>query len=232
MDQEKLNRKEIQRKKTKKILWIICIGFLVVSLTMAVLDIAGITNEMSEIMGIIAIPTVIISIILISVITSFYTRAYYNWINLFILFAIIGFVLKVFHYPGAGVLIITGYGLLGLNSVFIGSRILSTMKDNKFLRWFGLANSIVLFIVTYGIMFKFQHWPGGTAISSVGSMLFIISVFALTFTLPNANFVKWSGIERKVFYRGILIPMVFVFSFNVFYYVFNDTYYSLIYPKK
>jgi hypothetical protein len=45
--------------------------------------------------------------------------------------------------------------------------------------------------------------------------------------LPSSNYVAWSDIERKVFFRSVLTPMLFVFALFTLVIVFNDVYKSL-----
>jgi hypothetical protein len=75
-----------------------------------------------------------------------------------------------------------------------------------------------------------QHWPGIPRVifTYSGSFLFILFTLGFIFTLPNSNYIAWSESDRKVFFRTILIPMVFVFALITLIFVFPDTYNSIL----
>jgi hypothetical protein len=80
-----------------------------------------------------------------------------------------------------------------------------------------------------GFLFMNLHWSGHIRVILIesGCFLFVFSVLGLVFTLPSSNYVAWSDIERKVFFRTVLTPLVFIFALFTLVIVFNDVYNSL-----
>lgn len=155
------------------------------------------------------------------------TRNHYNWIIAFLVIIIIGLLSRRYRLPLTGPFLSFGFGGLGTVSLFSSINFLKRYKHDSFLRYIGFASSIVLFTVSLGLLWRNMHWPLTYLLVNVGLVTFIPFLFAFIFTLPNANYLNWSKNERVVFYRAIIIPMIFVYSLCVMMVVFPEAWTSL-----
>jgi uncharacterized membrane protein len=75
-----------------------------------------------------------------------------------------------------------------------------------------------------------QHWPRDVAniLGYTGMVMFIISVLGMVFTLPGSKYLSWSMIEKKIFFRSILIPMGIVFCLILISVVFSDIFFWIM----
>jgi hypothetical protein len=166
------------------------------------------------------------------IIVSYLTTKFYTWsiVSFFIVF--VGLFFKRQHYPLAGTLITLGTFFLILVSLFNSVKFLITFRKNQFLKWIGCISGVIITLFMTGLVFRFQHWGGIIREYSAyaGSLLFVVTVFAIVFTLPNSNYVAWSPVERKVFSRSVLVPMIFVFGLITLIFVFPDVF-SSIFPR-
>jgi hypothetical protein len=201
-------------RKLKRILLILLPFFVVVC-------IVGMTSSNPAMLGIGAI-FIFLLFIDIGVVIALFTEKYYNWILLFLVLVIIAIGFRHQRWPFASILFT--FGFLGLGSVSLLSSIiyLKRYPNNPFLKYIGLFSSIVLFIVSIGLLWKNQHWPFASVFLNVGLITFIPFLFAFVFILPNANFVTWNKPERIVFFRAIIIPMIFVYALCVMMFVFPE----------
>ncbi len=126
--------------------------------------------------------------------------------------AMLGFatVMKLFHWPGASVVLVLGFFMLCF--VFFPSAIYTTYKESKF----GLSKLLhlsiflggILFML--GVLFKVMHWPGA------GIMLMIGWVFILFVFLPVFLFVKRKELlttrEKVAMSFGVIGLIIFELS--------------------
>ena len=131
----------------------------------------------------------------------------------FILLLITGFVFKKFGLPFAGALIVFSLGILASGSFLLGIKTLLTLKGNLYLRILGTVCSLLITIGSLGIMFKFQHWPGGDFFRHMGTIPMIVATMFIMITLPNSGFINWKKEQRQILTRKILIPWVFLLIF-------------------
>ena len=131
----------------------------------------------------------------------------------FILLLITGFVFKRFHLDGAGPLIVLLLGILASGSFFLGINTLFTLKENLYLRILGTVCSLLIMISSLGLMFKYQHWPGGDIFQHMSTIPIIVATMFIMITLPNSGFINWKKEQRQILTRKILIPWVFLLVF-------------------
>lgn len=160
------------------------------------------------------------------IIVSFLASKFYYWpvLSFFIVFG--GLFFKRQHWPLAGMFITVGTLWLGIISLYNSVRFLITFRNNPFLKWIGCITGVIVVLFMTGLLFGTQHWGGfiRESFGYTGSMLFVILVLAIVFTLPNSNFIAWSEIERHVFFKAILFPMIFIFALIALTYLFPQTY--------
>jgi len=151
------------------------------------------------------------------------SRKYYNWSLVLLLIFISEMVLDWYHLP-------TPPGnvplMIGIISILCSIRIIKSFHNKSFIRWFGFSSNIIIGIFMIGFFLMTSSLPGN--ISNIfiysGSLFFIILVLGIVFTLPHSNYILWSENDRKIFFRMIIIPMIFVFSMICLIFVFNDTF--------
>lgn len=164
----------------------------------------------------------LIDIVLLAILT----RKYYNWIFLFLLIIITGFYLRSQRDPWEPFLI-AGFGGLICISFYSAYLFLKNYGNNVFLKYIGFSSSMVLSFVFAGMLWKTMHWTLAGIFFNGAMILFIPFLFAFVFTLPGSNYVNWSKSERTIFFRTIIIPMIFVYILCVFMFVLSDIWTSL-----
>jgi hypothetical protein len=161
-------------------------------------------------------------------------RKFYNWNLFFLLIIITAFYLRSRRIGYWQVLLTLGFSGLSLLSLYSSYIFLKRYNHNVFLKYIGFASSFILSLVCMGLLWKNNHWPMAGIISVAGMILFIPFLFAFVFTIPNSNYINWTKSDRVVFFRTVIIPMVFVYTLCVLMFVLNDIWVSIsrvqIYP--
>jgi hypothetical protein len=158
------------------------------------------------------------------------SEKYYNWTMVFFLIFFIGLFFKRMHWPGAGVIASMGVIFICFISLVNSIRFQITLRQNSFLRWFGSISGIIIASYLAGWLVMLQGWSRevGDIFGYTGSILFIISIMGMVFTLPISNYIGWKENERKIFFRAVLIPMAIVFFLIIITYVINDAYRKIL----
>jgi hypothetical protein len=154
-------------------------------------------------------------------------RKYYNWSLVFLLVIIIAIIFRSQRWPMTGIFF--GIGFTGLGCVSLYSSAIFFKKYNHipFLKYIGFSSSIILSIVSMGLLWKNMHWPLAGLVLNSGLVVFIPFLFAFIFTLPGSNYINWDKPERIVFFRAVIIPMIFLYILSVLMFVFPDLWTSL-----
>lgn len=102
------------------------------------------------------------------------------------LFAV-GFLFKIQHWPGAGLLILTASVITGLGFIpaFFINHIKESSGKQKSAYILGFMGS---FIYLAGFLFKINHWPGAYISMFVGTVLLIIIAFPLLIVSHYKNY--------------------------------------------
>jgi hypothetical protein len=150
---------------------------------------------------------------------------YYNWTLPFLGIFFIGLVFKAMRFPGAGTMISLSAMMVFSNLLFFSIKSFFVLRHNMFLKWFSFFTGIALALFMYIFMSKIQFWPLFMPFwilkHSINFMLIIIALL-LVFKLPSLNFSAWGSLDRKVFYRLILLPLVIIFSFSITIYIYPN----------
>jgi len=85
-----------------------------------------------------------------------------------------GILLKVQHWPGAGILITIGISVIVL--LFLPTFLYVKIKDSgrKDLNLVLIIGVVSGMIHITGLLFKIMHWPGGSLLLTVGPMVFVL----------------------------------------------------------
>jgi hypothetical protein len=164
----------------------------------------------------------------IGIVIGLLTKRYYNWIIVFLILIIVAIFFKFNRWPFYPQILSFGYGGLGFVSLFSSIRFIKSYTQVPFLRYVGFSASIVLFLITIGLWFKTLHWVFAGTLLTVGMVVFIPFLFAFIFTLPWSNYINWEKAEKVIFFRAIIIPMVFIFLISSIMFVFPDAWSTLI----
>jgi hypothetical protein len=164
------------------------------------------------------------------IISLFLAVRFYTWPIFAFMVVILGIFFRRQHWPFASILMAIGTAFLAFICLYNALKINSVFRDRTFLKWFGGLTGIIVSLFMTGLLFMNQHWSGVARAILIysGCFLFILTVLAMVFTLPFSNYVTWTEIERRVFYRTILIPMVCIFGFFILVFIFPDYYNSLM----
>jgi hypothetical protein len=138
-----------------------------------------------------------------------------------------GHIFKFFHLPGSSIILGFGYLTSVLGFAAMGIRAKNDLKDSLYLKRLSFSINAVLILVFLGVFFKTLRLPGGQFLITIGSILYVISILALVFTLPNSNFHNWATFYKKYFFRTIIIPMAYIFLFLTIYYTFPKSFDNL-----
>jgi hypothetical protein len=153
---------------------------------------------------------------------------YYDLPLIGFLIVLFGLYTKRLHWPFAGQDMGLGTGILIVFSLYNSGRFIITFSSKEFLKWFGSIAGIIITLFMTGMLVMFMYWPGRVFFISSGCFLFILYVLALVFKLPDSNYLAWSEMERKVFYRAVMIPLIFIFALIILIVVFPETYNTIM----
>jgi hypothetical protein len=211
--------KDMQRhKKLRKVLIVLLPFLLIISIILITLK----NSLFEEIAGILLL-LVFIDAAVIAVIF----RKYFNWSLVFMLLIVIAIIFRSQRWPMAGAFFTIGFTGLGCVSIYSSAVFLRRYNHIPFLKYIGFSSSIILSIVAVGLLWKNQHWPLAGIFLNTGLLLFIPLLFAFIFTLPGSNYINWEKPERVVFFRAVIIPMIFLYTLCVLMFVFPDLWTSL-----
>lgn len=147
-----------------------------------------------------------------------------------------GALFKIQHWPGASILLVLGFFLLG--AIFTPTALWVMKKESK------LKGSIFIFLIAivgslaliFGILFKIQHWPGAGILITFGytflcgillpgilinklldptskhlRLTYVIGYFALSFYAMGTLFkiMHWPGAAIMLLLGAILLTTVF-----------------------
>lgn len=166
--------------------------------------------------------------LLILALLSLIVLKYYDLPIIGFLIVLFGLFIKRLHWPFAAQDMQLGTVILIVFSLYNSGRFIITFSSKEFLKWFGSLAGIIVTLFMTGMLLMNEHWPGRIYFISSGCLLFILYVLALVFKLPDSNYIAWSERERKIFYRAVMIPLIFVFALIVLIVVFPDTYNSIM----
>jgi len=156
------------------------------------------------------------------VVISLLSTPNYNLGIVFLVMILVAIFFRRMRWPVTGILNTIGFSGLALFSFSYAAIFLQRFKHNAFLRFIGFASCTVLSIVSLGLLWKNQHWPSANIILNTGLGIFIPFLFAFVFTLPGSNYINWNKNERLLFFRVIVIPMIFVYTLCVLMFVMPD----------
>lgn len=160
----------------------------------------------------IALPTILM-LLLLGALLFLTDKRQTTKLLVFILLLITGFVFKRFRLPFSGAFIVLLLGILASGSFLLGMKTLLTLKENLYLRILGTICSLLIMISSLGLMFKYQHWPGGDIFQHMSTIPIIVATMFIMITLPNSGFINWKKEQRQILTRKILIPWVFLLVF-------------------
>jgi hypothetical protein len=149
---------------------------------------------------------------------------YYNLGITFILMIITAIFFRRMRWPVTGILYTIGFTGLACFSFILARIFIKRFNHITFLKYIGFSSSIVLSIVSMGLLWKNMHWPLAGLVLYTGLGLFIPFLFAFVFTLPSSDYINWNKSERRIFFRTIIIPMAFVYILIVLMIVFPEVY--------
>ena len=83
---------------------------------------------------------------------------------------IFGFLFKIQHWPGAGILLTFGFSFIGL--LLIPAILITKLRDaqEKHLHTTYVIGAISLILYMFGDLFKIQHWPGAAIMLILGAV--------------------------------------------------------------
>lgn len=214
------------QKRLRLIFWLLIPLSIILAILMPATGlIHKMSNGLSDLVASILAFTILTSIIMLLFVLN---RRFYNSFIIIFLFVSIGFAFKIMHWPGAGPLLVLGFGFSIVGFIVMAFQSALKIKQNPFISRFGVIINIILIFTMIGIMFIAQHYPFGKIFLSTGAILFIISIISLFFTLPHSDYLEWTPFHKKFFYRGIVVPMLFAFVLLTLSFVFTDAWLYLI----
>ena len=213
------NEKEIQKYKKQVKGLRLLLPFLII---LGIIQI-NLKNSLFEGSAAVFLILAFIDAALIAVIS----RQYYNWNRVFMLLIVIAIIFRSQRWPLTGLFFGIGFTGLGCVSFYSSAIFLKKYNHIPFLKYIGFSSSIILSIVSMGLLWKNMHWPLAGIVLNSGLVIFIPFLFAFIFTLPGSNYINWDKSERIVFSRAVIIPMIFLYILCVLMFVFPDLWTSL-----
>jgi hypothetical protein len=210
----------LPRKRLRTVLWVIFPGLIVLYLFLMMSEI------LPDIIGNLLLLLALVDLIILYIIAE----KYYNWPIIFFLIFFDGILFKRQRWLFANFISTLGIFMISIGSLANSIRFLITLRKNTFLKWFGSVSGLIITLYMLGWVFMFQGWSReiGDVFAYSGAVLFIISILGMVFTLPGSNYISWTEVERKSFFRAVLIPMVIVFALIMITIVFEDAYRKLL----
>lgn len=213
----------VKRQINRNVLWIASFILLIVSFIFVF--------AIKESVGLI----LLLFLLGILVYLMYTSKKFYNWLMpLFILF-FVGIFFKRNHWPGAGIIFVISTTLIATELYLFSIKVFTILKHNSFVKWLGFASSMVLAVTMLTLLFRLMHWPlpiPFSILNHIISLSLITITFILIIKLPGINFSTWLPIDRKVFYRVIIMPLVIVFSLSILSNVYPSTFQKLIFKTE
>ena len=123
---------------------------------------------------------------------------------------IFGFLFKIQHWPGAGILLTFGFSSLGL--LLIPAILISKLRDEqaKNLHATYIIGAISLMFYLFGDLFKIQHWPGAAIMLILGA----IGLTAVFFPMYVSKVYRKAE-SIKASFLFLCVGIVFFNMFNL-----------------
>ena len=209
-------------KMVSRILLLVITSVLLITICLIIVEIADIESMLTGLV-------LSISMLLFITISIIYIRSHNLIATVMpfsLLLSIVGIVLRQFHVPGAGPLFFVFWIIPSTLLFFILYKKIDNYdtRTNRFLNFFNRMIVCALILSILGTLFKNMHWPGAGVILYLSIPLFIISVLSIVFLLPSSNFVEWTKEHKKIFYRAILIPLIYIGILNSLNLVYPQTF--------
>lgn len=156
------------------------------------------------------------------------------FIIILLIVSIVGIIFKYLHWPGAGVFFTVGFTLPGILFFFIIHHNINEYdgRTNRFLNFFKNFICITLIISFLGLTFKMMHWPGGDVLKTISLPLFILSLTSMVFLLPVSNFIEWTRKHKRMFYRALLVPLLYMTIITAMANVFPVTFQGFFFQSR
>ena len=146
---------------------------------------------------------------------AFYHLSEYFCIGLFFL----GSYCKLWHLPGAGVMLVVGSGILAIQYVVFAVRVLLTdLKKGKLITIMVFFFMIAALLAFVGLTFKTQHWPG--AWWMLNFTVGVSAIFLLASILKRTY--DYNGTSISLYKRLMLLPgkPVMIFTYSVIWLIY------------
>lgn len=128
---------------------------------------------------------------------------------IFLAITMIAVLFKISHWPGAGILLLTGIGSLALIFLPLAYAVALKSTDDKLLKFLYLSALISFSIDFVGMLFKIMHWPGAGIFMMIG--------IPLPFILFLPAYIYYH-IKRKLktdlYFFAVLLFMIYVGVFS------------------
>lgn len=214
-----VKEKEIHRSiNLRKVLMILLPFLITISIVLIILN----NSLLETLCGIL-----LFCAFLVAVAVAMVLRKYYNWSLVFLLLIVIAIIFRSQRWPLAGVFFTIGFTGLGCVSLYSSAIFLKMYNHVPFLKYIGFSSSIILSVVSMGLLWKYQHWVLAGVLLNSGLVVFIPFLFAFIFTLPGSNYINWDKSERIVFFRAVIIPMIFLYILCFLMFVLPDIWTSI-----
>ncbi|MFC2089205.1 hypothetical protein ACFLT1_00405 [Bacteroidota bacterium] len=132
-------------------------------------------------------------------------------IPLFII--LLALLFKKQHWPGGSLILTLGLLVMGLGYLILSVRYYHTIKNNKYLRIVSTLACIFIAMTCTGVLFRYQHWPGGW-MATYGSLFpSLILTLIVLITLPGSGYINWERKHKRIFTQRLLVPWIFFLLF-------------------
>lgn len=121
---------------------------------------------------------------------------------------IFGFLFKIQHWPGAGILLVVGFSMI--SAILIPAVLFAKLREEQSqnMRAPYIIGALAMMTYLLGDLFKFQHWPGASILLILGSVL-LTAVFLPIYAYKIYN----NSIHIK---PGFVMMCFGIFFFNIF----------------
>lgn len=162
-----------------------------------------------EIIPLLIVPGTLM-LLLLGIIVFFSPERSKRRIILLLSLMVLSFLLKRYHLPFSGFILVTSLGVFAAGSLIHGIHILLANKDNLYLRVVGSFCSFLITIGLLAILFKFQHWPLGGLLIHMTIVPVLVTTLFILIILPGSGFINWGKKQKQILTIKILFPWSFL----------------------
>ncbi|UTW62496.1 hypothetical protein KFE98_21275 [bacterium SCSIO 12741] len=130
---------------------------------------------------------------------------------------LLGCLFKMQHYPGASFMLLIGTLLFSMVTLTLFLIYRIQIRRTQFDVFAGVIITVTTWLLTMGLLFKIQHYPGGTSLLYIGQILLIFGLIPVAIVSFNKSENPYSGLNLMALlaaFTGITMASTISYSLN------------------